>query len=253
MHFPVFSSSLAHLALYLHTDMPMATLVDHVCAFPFLESLYIGGSASYSAIGEPRAREPPPRLKTLIISDPVFADWILSLDLVPTQISTVVLRDIRLPYQWAAINRYLSSAAATVIHSLTLQGCDSQDQYISRDLQHLVELRDLIVEHSRPVPSLLDVLSGLRRSPACETLETIQLRTGNPHGFFGAQDHCHALDEILADGAVFPHLRRVAFRVRIKTAEHPDFPVDYSIPKALTSQLHQNMALCSRRGLIFTP
>jgi hypothetical protein len=123
MHFPVFSSSLAHLALYLHTDMPMSMLIDHVCAFPFLESLYIGGSARYSTSLPPLSREPPPRLNTLIISDPVFADWLLSLDSTPTQISTIVLREIRLPHQWSAINRYLSSAAAHAIRSLTFHAC----------------------------------------------------------------------------------------------------------------------------------
>lgn len=123
MHFPVFSSSLAHFVLYLHTDMPMSTLIDHVCAFPVLESLYIGGSARYTVTEKPRSTEPPPRLTKLIISNPVFADWLLSLDPVPMHISTVVLRDIRLPHQWSVIDRYLGSVAATAIRSLTFHRC----------------------------------------------------------------------------------------------------------------------------------
>ncbi|KAJ7618144.1 hypothetical protein DFH06DRAFT_1144970 [Mycena polygramma] len=97
----------------------MSKLIDHVCGFPLLESLYIGGSARHFATVRPLSKEPPPKLRTLIISDPVFADWLLSLDPVPKQISTIVLRDIKLPHQWLAINEYLTSAAGMAIRSLT--------------------------------------------------------------------------------------------------------------------------------------
>lgn len=128
-HLPIFSVSLAHLTLYLHNDMPMATLVDHICAFPFLESLYIGGSARFSDSPRPTSMALPPRFHTLVICNPVFATWVLSLDPPTTQISTIVLRYIRLPDQWSAINQYLGSPSAAGIHSLTFQGCDTCAYY----------------------------------------------------------------------------------------------------------------------------
>ncbi|KAF8202734.1 hypothetical protein K438DRAFT_583770 [Mycena galopus ATCC 62051] len=251
-HFPVFSSSLVHLALYLHTDMPMPTLIDHICVYPFLESLYIGGSARYAITGQPLSTKPPARLKTLIISDPVFAEWILSLDPMPTQISTVVLRDVRLPHQWSAINRYFDSPAAAAIRSLTFHGCDSKNEHDPPDLRHLVALQDLIVEHTSPILFLLNAL-GPRSSISSELLETIEMYFGNADGLRKVQDQARALDQILASEAMFPRLRRIVVRIRVRTVEHPDFPADYSVPEVLASQIHRDMAVCSWRGLLLVP
>ncbi|KAJ7635795.1 hypothetical protein DFH06DRAFT_1434513 [Mycena polygramma] len=233
-HLPIFTSSLAHLALYLHTDIPMSTLIDHVCGFPLLESLYIGGSARYSATVRPLSQEPPPKLRALIISDPVFADWLLSLDPIPKQISTIVLRDIKLPHQWLAINEYLTSTAGMAIRSLTFHDCDSQEQYTPPALHRLE-----------------DVLDALHRSPACATLETVDICATNQYGLrTNVQSHWRKLDAILADVRVYPRLRRVTVRIRTRSLENPDSPVDYAIPKGLASQLHQDMPLFYERGIL---
>ncbi|KAJ7036712.1 hypothetical protein C8F04DRAFT_1257595 [Mycena alexandri] len=207
--FPVFSASLVHLALHLHIDMPMAILVDHVCAFPLLETLYIGGSARYSIISRPRSCTLPSKLHTLIISNPIFAEWVISPDPVPSQISTIVLRDIRQPYQWSAINRYLASAAAPAIRSLTFHGYPQQP-FSPLDFENLEELQELIVEHRSPAVALFDILHGLRGSPTCNTLETIGLYVCTCDSL---RQSLHAywreLDAILADRVVFPQLRRI--------------------------------------------
>ncbi|KAJ6536824.1 hypothetical protein B0H19DRAFT_1382699 [Mycena capillaripes] len=250
VHFPIFSSSLAHLALYLHTDIPMSTLIDHVCGFPLLESLYISGSARYSTLLRPRSREPPRKLKTLMITNPVFTDWLLSLDPVPTQISTVVLRDIRMPHQWSAINKYITSAAGPAIRSISFQSCEPLHQYIFLNFNRIDTLQELLVETSSPA-GFLSVLGAVHGAVLCTTLETIELCTSNdltdwPEGL-------HAVDAMLADVMAFPSLRRVAIRIRARKLENPDFPIDYQIPAALVTQLHQAMARCHDRGLVFTP
>ncbi|KAJ7493792.1 hypothetical protein FB451DRAFT_1491198 [Mycena latifolia] len=254
-HLPIFSVSLVHLALYLHNDMPMATLVDHVCAFPMLESLYVGGSARYTNDLQPLSQSVPPRLHTLIISDPVFAHWVLSLDQIPTQISTIVLRSIKLPEQWDAINQYLASPAATGIHSLAFEGCDTYPQRhrAAPDLQCLENLQTLVIETSGPLlaDGLLAVLSALRGSPAAETLEAVELYAVN--GWLGRypQIQWRDADATLADKSRFPSLRRVAVGMRVRTAEQPDCPIDHRAPAGLVKQLFQDMALCHRRRLLF--
>ncbi|KAJ7696934.1 hypothetical protein B0H17DRAFT_1130590 [Mycena rosella] len=257
-HLPIFSVSLVHLTLYLHNDMPIATLVDHVCAFPLLESLYVGGSARYTADVYPATQSLPPKLRTLVISNPVFAHWVLSLDPVPTQISTIILRYINLPEQWDEINRYLASpAAAAGIHSLTFEECDvtyPQIPYIPPDLQHLENLHTLIIEKSGTLLAdcLLGVLAAVRSSPATATLETIELYAVNGSGP-GEFPHMRLreADGILADAAKLPGLQRVVVVMRIRTLTHPDFPVDHKIPPEIVSRLLEAMPLCDGRRLLF--
>ncbi|KAJ7092323.1 hypothetical protein B0H15DRAFT_170255, partial [Mycena belliarum] len=175
-HLPIFSS-LVHLSLYLHNDMPTATLIDHVCAFPLLESLYVGGSAQYTAGSDPVAQALPPQLHTLIITDPVFANWVVSLDPVPTQLSTIILRFLKLPEHWEAINRYLTSPAAAGIFSLAFEGCDTYPHrhLLAPRVQALENLQTLRIESSGALlpTHLLGMLSALRGSPAAEALEAL--------------------------------------------------------------------------------
>jgi hypothetical protein len=129
-----------------------------------------------------------------------------------------------------------------------------QQQYSPPDLHHLEELQELIIEHNSPFPALLGVLSALHRSPGRSTLEAIELYAVNDDGLrCGLKDHWRSVDTILADAAVFPRLRRVTVRVRVRTLVHPDFPADYSVPNALATQLYQTMALSHNRGLLSAP
>ncbi|KAJ7452701.1 hypothetical protein B0H11DRAFT_282532 [Mycena galericulata] len=258
-HFPIFSVSLAHLTLYLHNDMPMATLIDHICAFPLLESLYIGGSAQFFHGGLfPTARELPPKFHTLIICDPVFAHWVLSLDPPPTQISTIVLRHIRLPDQWAAVNRYLGSPCAAGIRSLTFQGCDTSTQ-LPPDMHRMDDLQELIIECSAPgsapaATSLLHVLAALRAAPACTALETLDLFVVSPLALsiMHPESQWREADSLLADPRLFLRLRRIRIRVRVRSAKHPesDFPVDYPMPGPLAALLEREMPGCTRRSIL---
>ncbi|KAJ7087074.1 hypothetical protein C8R44DRAFT_893242 [Mycena epipterygia] len=288
-HLPIFSFSVAHLTLHLHNDMPMATLIDHVCAFPLLESLYIGGSARYNTDDEwsvPTSQAMPRKLHTLIICDPVFATWALSLDPVPTQISTIVLRHIRLPNHHAEVNRYLASPAAAGIRSLTFQECDACAYiYLSMpspvpnikaiadpppDITRLDALQKLGLEtNSSLADCLLSALTALRNSPACETLQAIELYARNEGGVYArneielyapretdlyarnGQAQWRAADAILSDAAIFPRLRSVAVCARVRTLEQLDFPTDYALPRAVAGQLRRDMARCHGRGLLF--
>ncbi|KAJ7131930.1 hypothetical protein C8R46DRAFT_1048457 [Mycena filopes] len=200
-HRPVFASSLVSLTLHLHMNMPIATLVDHVCAFPLLETLSIGGSArSTTALGPSGSL--PPRLHTLVISNPIFAEWILTLDPVPTQLSTIILRDLRLPYQWAAAARYLASPAARTIRSLTLDRsdiADPPDPSPPLDLSNLHELRVLTFEHYALGPTLRAILPALRAG-ACPALEHLVVYTWFPGGFPGGlRAELDELDAIRSD------------------------------------------------------
>ncbi|KAJ7183513.1 hypothetical protein C8R46DRAFT_1209674 [Mycena filopes] len=175
-HRPVFAASLVSLTLHLHMNTPMETLVAHVCAFPLLEMLSIGGSARSTTALAPSGSLPP-RLHTLVISNPIFAEWILTLDPVPTQLSTIILRDLRLPYQWAAAARYLASPAARAIRSLTLD--NPPDPSPPLDLSNLHELRVLTIEHYALAPTLHAILPALRAG-ACPALENLVVYTWFP-------------------------------------------------------------------------
>ncbi|KAJ7743680.1 hypothetical protein DFH07DRAFT_925294 [Mycena maculata] len=254
VHLPIFSASLVHLTLHLHNDMPMATLIDHICAFPLLESLYIGGSARFSEDLRPMAKALPPKFHALVMCNPVFAHWVLSLDVPPMQISTLVLRYIRLPDHWAEINQYLCSPCASGIRSLTFQGCDTS-ALPQQNLYRLEDLQELVIEGSGAVPAavdLLNVLAALCRSPVCMALEMLDLFAGTEDGLRRSeQSHWHAADAVLANTAVFPRLRCVRVRVRVRTLRHPDLTTEYPIPGALGNQLCRDLAFCHRRQILF--
>ncbi|KAJ6620536.1 hypothetical protein B0H10DRAFT_2021955 [Mycena sp. CBHHK59/15] len=245
---PVFFMSLTRLTLHLHNDMAMATLVDYVCAFPLLEYFYVGGSATYTTQVRPFAKALPPRLHTLGITNPVFVHWVLSLEPMPQQLRTTILRAIRLSEKWPAINRFLDSAAAIGVQSLIFEHCDTYPHSILPNLQSLGQLQHLTFEHDHSMLAdcLLGVLGALRASPARNVVETIDLHIFSD----GLTDLCivnyglrsrrreqwRANDEILADTKLFPRLRRVGVRT----------PGLYG----MTTEIEEDLPLCRARGLL---
>lgn len=135
-HAPLFAASLTHLVLELHNDMPAALLMDHICAFPRLESLDVGGSARFTVDEAAQYhhcdyRALPRRLHTLIVRNTVVVEWLMSLPdpAAPgtaqgSSITTLVIKHIRLPEQWVGIQRYFTSVNAAGIRALAFHGCD---------------------------------------------------------------------------------------------------------------------------------
>lgn len=119
---PAFISSLVRLDIELNgTEVAVGVIVDYICRFPLLECLRIVGGPSIDHSIQPTSLELPPRLHTLHTDHPLFSDWIISLDPVPTQITTfglVKISGFRNHRRWPEINRYLVSSAAENIHSL---------------------------------------------------------------------------------------------------------------------------------------
>ncbi|KAF7347031.1 hypothetical protein MVEN_01456700 [Mycena venus] len=223
---PAFVSSLIHLEIQLDNNhVALDSLVPYICAFPHLESLRIRGLPDdideYIEPGTSFVL--PPRLHTLHIAHPLISDWIISLDPVPKQITTLGLLHIHWN-DWPGINRYLSSAAAEGVQSLIfyyggrLRGNGPGPEF--KDLRRLKHLSLYKLDTEGP-KSLLGVLARLKSSPARRTLETITLSL---RFVLGAERYSpakwHAIDAELADRAMWPRLR--SFTILADTETDPE-------------------------------
>ncbi|KAJ7257805.1 hypothetical protein C8J57DRAFT_545492 [Mycena rebaudengoi] len=115
-----FLASLTHLRLNSLYEVLLDKLVDYVCGFPLLESLSLGLMSIVPR--RPKSTALPPNLHTLDVPEPSILDWLLTLDPIPQQISTLIFRGLRVGRP--RINQYLrNGATAGVVQSLTI------DQY----------------------------------------------------------------------------------------------------------------------------
>ncbi|KAF7347005.1 hypothetical protein MVEN_01453600 [Mycena venus] len=201
------------------------SLVPYICALPHLESLRIRGLPDDidDSIEPGTSLALPPRLHALHIAHPLISDWIISLDPVPKQITTLGLLHIHWN-DWPGINRYLSSAAAEGVQSLIfiyggrLRGNGPGPEF--KDLRRLKHLSLYKLDTEGP-KSLLGVLARLKSSPARRTLETITLSL---RFVLGAERYSpakwHAIDAELADRAMWPRLR--SFTILADTETDPE-------------------------------
>ncbi|KAJ6514323.1 hypothetical protein C8R47DRAFT_1313647 [Mycena vitilis] len=221
-----FASSLQHLNLQLSENtIHLHSVVDYICAFPFLESLTVDGRPSFIVHQPAVPRTLPAGLHTIRVGHPLIVDWILTLDPLPSQITTVHLVDFGCTtsvLRWHHINAYFESPAAAFLESLTFTGITGGKTLVrpgeSRSsLHHLRCLKHLTIKeaHESAPLSLLDVLASLRKSPSSATLETITvsqdfipkmwLGSVRPPPHFRPADWL-AVDAVLADASAWPRL-----------------------------------------------
>ncbi|KAJ7087101.1 hypothetical protein C8R44DRAFT_31405 [Mycena epipterygia] len=258
---PAFTSSLVYLHLELDENMAtLGSIVDYVCALPVLEYLEIRGyTISFDAI-QPTSVALPPRLHTLLAGNLVITDWILSLEPIPTQLTTLGLINFpRFRGKWPDVNKYLNSPAAENIQSLVFNHCDPDYDDVGPDIQNLQHLKHLEIIHSHAdAPgSLLHILARLRLSSACRTLETITLSLRFLTFYAYATQDWLEVDLMLADVAVWPHLRRLTLSTNDPTISSDSLryilgvlAFESGINCPISSALRRHLRECDLRGIL---
>ncbi|KAJ7789725.1 hypothetical protein B0H14DRAFT_2943671, partial [Mycena olivaceomarginata] len=214
---PAFASSLVHLEIQLENDHDMDS----------------GMSLAL-----------PPRLHTLHIAHPLISDWIISLDPVPNQITTLGLLHIH-DNDWPGINRYLDSVAAKSVQSLIFSYSGRLRHHGPgpnlKNIRRLKHLSLYKLHGEGPNPSSVSSL----------TLETITLSLRFvPGGERYSPATWHTIDTELVDRAVWPRLRidgRKGETLELTLAKL-SFSAQIDIPIALS--IRANLGQCDDLGIL---
>ncbi|KAJ7353668.1 hypothetical protein DFH08DRAFT_857436 [Mycena albidolilacea] len=266
---PAFASSLVHLEIQLENDhVSLNSIFPYICACPHLESLHIRGLPVYidKNMDSGMSLALPPRLHTLHIAHPLISDWIISLDPVPNQITTLGLLHIH-DNDWPGINRYLDSVAAKSVQSLIFSYSGRLRPHgPGPNLKNIRRLKHLSLYklHGEGPKSLLGVLARLKSSPARQTLETITLSLRFvPGGERYSPAKWHTIDTELVDRAVWPRLRSFTILADTETSAEFDgrkgetleltlaklsFSAQIDIPIALS--IRANLGQCDDLGIL---
>ncbi|KAJ6485441.1 hypothetical protein C8R47DRAFT_1216992 [Mycena vitilis] len=207
---PAFSSSLLHLQLEMNTNyIALDIIVDYICAFPLLETLKITGCPKGIIPTQPKSWTLPSRLHTLHTDHHLMTDWILSLHPIPRHITTICFtKFVSSPsHHWLEVNKYrLRSPAGEIIRCLTLGEYETPPYSDGPDFGNLQHLAHLTIHVSRKLSfeHLVVVLSQLKRSPACCTVQAIEIvLTHVPY----VATQWSIVDADLADSEIYPQLR----------------------------------------------
>ncbi|KAJ7257822.1 hypothetical protein C8J57DRAFT_1234958 [Mycena rebaudengoi] len=199
----------------------------------------------------PKSTALPPNLHTLDVPEPSILDWLLTLDPIPPQISTLILRGIR-NQERPRINQYLrNGATAGAVQSLTIDQFTT-DIYEERlDMMHLRRLRHLcLLQHkSRMARLVLIILAALRGSLACQKLKTIKLAPYHFDYSDGmAMDEWREVDTALAGPEITPWLLHLG---SVIISGHLGFSnMALGVPAKLTSEFRQNKPFFQQRGIL---
>ncbi|KAJ7618156.1 hypothetical protein DFH06DRAFT_1364091 [Mycena polygramma] len=246
---PAFASSLVHLELEMNNNyIALDIIVDYICAFPFLETLKITGFPKGIVPTPPKSLAPPPRLHTLHTDHHLITDWILSLHPLPTHIATICFTTfVSSPSDhWLEVNKYLRSPAGEIIRSITFGDYKTPPYSEGPDLQSLQHLQHLTIHVSRnsTFEHFVVVLSQLQRSPACCTVQTIEIvLTYVPH--VAAQ--WSTVDAGLADPTLSPQLRCLTLAAIDATPEFRG-PPEHLDPIEVV--LRRQLEHCQARGIL---
>ncbi|KAJ7816843.1 hypothetical protein B0H14DRAFT_3743101 [Mycena olivaceomarginata] len=201
---PAFASSLVHLDIQLgHNHIALDCIAYYVSGHP----------ADVDDVGPPSGTLPP-LLHTLHVdgAHPLITDWIMSLDPVPTQITTLCLFHIDQPKpplhpqgmirEWPDVNRVLNSPAAASLHSLILDHRGTLVLDINSPLAHRV--------HKEFCPDLESCrrVKHLKNDLRAERWRQISLRFSEPELNWPTW---LVVNEALSDDTTWARLRRITF------------------------------------------
>ncbi|KAJ7635784.1 hypothetical protein DFH06DRAFT_1336421 [Mycena polygramma] len=248
----VFASSLVHLDLELRRNcFSLGIIVDYISAFPLLESLKLTGPPTYIDLTPPKSLALPPRLHTLHTDQAVITDWILSFDPIPVHVTTLCFTSCayRPSDHWLGVNRYMRSVAGKSIQSLTLGECHpprAAANWIGPDFRNLRRLQHLAIHVSRDssFEHLVVVLSAVKCSPSCRTLDTLTLIL--PLRVDYNVETLIALDAELADTDRYERLHRLKISALDANPEVHEEGSEQPLAIALRTYLPR----CEQRGIL---
>ncbi|KAJ7061479.1 hypothetical protein C8F01DRAFT_141082 [Mycena amicta] len=256
---PPFTSCVKSLELHLGDNYAAFDgIVHYFCAFPHLETLEFQAIPNMMDETLPTAVEVPPLLKSVSMTDRRVLEWLCALETFPPQLKHLELND--LPHHncdWGQVNMCLEGSIGSNIQELTLRDCRPGWNQTIPDLQHMQTLRHLTIHSS--FTTAADLLHTLLKNDAIPGQNLIQLTlcVGFLSGAIYTPRTWIALDEILSDASLFPHLSTILITTHDPPSEYLDYhlsilAMDPGMP--LTMALHTRMTKCGHgpqgRGLL---
>ncbi|KAJ7635786.1 hypothetical protein DFH06DRAFT_1336423 [Mycena polygramma] len=239
-----FATSLGHLELETTGNhAALNIIVDYICALPLLESVKITGAPRYTIDPtRPVSTTLPRRLHTLHTNIHLITGWILSLEPIPKQITTICLGELKCPAgHWPTVNEYLGSVAGENIQGLILGAPEFNITSDCPDFQNLRKLERLTIHVSSEsnLELLVFIISQLKCSPAAQSVQTIKIVFARVP-FVVPQ--WETVDAELADPVKLPRLRCITLAAL--DATHDCFVA------AITNLLRRQFPHCQSRGTL---
>ncbi|KAJ7049275.1 hypothetical protein C8F01DRAFT_1378774 [Mycena amicta] len=223
-----FASAVQELTLTVTSSIvPLGPFIDLISSFSSITVLrLVGEPNNVIRTPAPKATALPPSLHTLSCSNTIFHDWVISLDPIPTQITTVDLSDFGKTWcSWDDINPYFRSGAVETVHTLKLSGDPGFDGSCA-DLSRFHNLRHLVISLNLSEASVAASSSiVLMLVPSFDLVETISVPISMlPSDLDSYRSAVWAkLDACFANPAIFPKLRTVTLcPAPFMKHDHPD-------------------------------
>ncbi|KAJ7055936.1 hypothetical protein C8F01DRAFT_449659 [Mycena amicta] len=263
-----FASAVQELTLTLSSStVPLGPFLDLIASFSSITTLRLVGRLNdIIRTPAPKATTLPPSLHMLSSSNAIFLDWVISLDPIPAQITTLDLSDFgKARCSWDDINPYFRSGAAETIHTLKLPGDPGPGFDGScADLSRFRNLRHLVISLTLSESSIASTSGiGLMLVPSFDLVETISVPISmRPSDLRSYRSEVWTkLDACFANQAIFPKLQTVTLcPAPFIKHDHPDthelryrvgvMARECRLACSLVQALRRDLNICHQRDIL---